>query len=180
MKIGIAGCGGLGSNVAYHLVRNGINYIKFGDFDKIESSNLNRQFYFQDQIGLLKSETLSKNLLRINPKANFDFENIKFNKENIIEFFKDCNLIVEAFDSKESKIMLIEELLPLNKIIISASGVANFNINTLTTKEVTKNLFIVGDFKTDIKENKTYSHKVGAAACLMAELALKKGGFYEN
>ena len=41
ITIGIAGCGGIGSNVAYHLVRTGIDYLKFGDFDKIEESNLN-------------------------------------------------------------------------------------------------------------------------------------------
>ena len=46
MKVGIAGCGGIGSNVAYHLIRSGIVEFKFGDFDIVESSNLNRQFFF--------------------------------------------------------------------------------------------------------------------------------------
>ncbi|EHO21906.1 thiamine biosynthesis protein ThiF [Fusobacterium necrophorum subsp. necrophorum] len=46
MKIGIAGCGGIGSNVAYHLIRSGISEFKFGDFDIVEASNLNRQFFF--------------------------------------------------------------------------------------------------------------------------------------
>ena len=46
MKIGIAGAGGLGSNVAVHLVRSGISSLKICDFDVIENSNLNRQFYF--------------------------------------------------------------------------------------------------------------------------------------
>ena len=49
MKIGIAGTGGIGSNVAMHLVRSGITNLKFGDFDRIEKSNLNRQFYFEEQ-----------------------------------------------------------------------------------------------------------------------------------
>ena len=55
MIIGIAGCVGIGSNVASHLVRSGVTYLKFGDFDRIESSNLNRQFFFENQIGLFKS-----------------------------------------------------------------------------------------------------------------------------
>ena len=38
IKIGIAGCGGIGSNVACHLVRAGVDYLKFGDFDKIQST----------------------------------------------------------------------------------------------------------------------------------------------
>lgn len=54
MKIGIAGAGGIGSNVAANLVRSGVTSLKIVDFDRVESSNLNRQFYFSDQIGCLK------------------------------------------------------------------------------------------------------------------------------
>ena len=61
MKIGIAGCGGIGSNIACHLVRTGINYLKFGDFDKIEESNLNRQFFFSKiKLGFIKVKQLQK------------------------------------------------------------------------------------------------------------------------
>jgi len=49
VKIGIAGLGGLGSNCAMNLVRSGFIKFKIADFDKIEYSNLNRQFYFEDQ-----------------------------------------------------------------------------------------------------------------------------------
>ncbi|MFK4785417.1 sulfur carrier protein ThiS adenylyltransferase ThiF [Fusobacterium sp. MFO224] len=180
MIIGIAGCGGIGSNVACHLVRTGITYLKFGDFDKIEPSNLNRQFFFENQVGLFKSETLAKNLNLINSKAKFDYKIIKFDKNNIANFFKECDIVIEAFDKKENKVMLIEELLPLNKIIISASGIGNFKTDTIKRKKMGKNLFIVGDFETDIDKNKTYSHKVNAVASIMAELVLEKGGYYEK
>ncbi len=46
MRIGIAGVGGIGSNVAFHLVRTGVTELKFGVFAKIEESNLKRQFFF--------------------------------------------------------------------------------------------------------------------------------------
>jgi len=180
MIIGIAGCGGIGSNVASHLVRSGVTYLKFGDFDRIESSNLNRQFFFENQIGLFKSETLAKNLKSINSKGNFDFKVIKFDRNNIKTFFNDCDIIVEAFDKKEYKVMLMEELFPLNKIIISASGIGDFHTENIKRKEIGKNLFIVGDFKTDIDNHKTYSHKVSVVASIMAEIVLEKGGYYEK
>ncbi len=44
MRIGIAGAGGLGSNVAVNLVRTGVTCIKVADFDEIEESNLKIQF----------------------------------------------------------------------------------------------------------------------------------------
>ena len=177
MKIGIAGCGGIGSNVACHLVRTGIDYLKFGDFDKIEESNLNRQFFFKNQVGLYKSETLAKNLKAINPDGIFDFEIIKFDRNNIKDFFSDCDIVVEAFDKKEFKAMLIEELLPMGKIIISASGIGHWDTENIRTKEIGKNLIIAGDFEKDTDEYKTYSHKVGIVAAIMAGKALEKGGY---
>ena len=72
MKIGIAGAGGLGSNVALNLVRSGIDAFRIVDFDCVEASNLNRQFYFRDQIGRPKVEALRENLQRIRPEVEVD------------------------------------------------------------------------------------------------------------
>ena len=44
--IGIAGVGGLGSNVAISLARAGIGKLIIADFDIIEPSDLNRQQYY--------------------------------------------------------------------------------------------------------------------------------------
>ena len=51
VKIGIGGAGGLGSNAAAHLVRAGIEHLVIADFDTVSEGNLNRQFFFRDQIG---------------------------------------------------------------------------------------------------------------------------------
>ena len=45
---------GLGSAVAVALARLGIGRLIIADFDIVEPSNLNRQQYFLDQIGLPK------------------------------------------------------------------------------------------------------------------------------
>ena len=44
--VGIAGCGGLGSNAAVALARVGIGKLIVADFDVIIESNLNRQYFF--------------------------------------------------------------------------------------------------------------------------------------
>ncbi len=49
-RVGIAGCGGLGSNCAVALVRTGIVNLVIADFDVIDESNLNRQYYFLNQV----------------------------------------------------------------------------------------------------------------------------------
>jgi sulfur carrier protein ThiS adenylyltransferase len=88
--VGIAGCGGLGSNCAVALARTGIGKLIIADFDIIEESNLNRQFYFFDQAGQIKSYTLSDNLYLVNPGMEVIPHNIRLNAENIDEMFKDC------------------------------------------------------------------------------------------
>ena len=180
MKIGIAGAGGIGSNVAVHLVRTGVTDLKIADFDTIEKSNLNRQFYFHHQIGASKVDTLKKNLLDINPNGFFHVENIKLDRENMADFFRDCDIVVEAFDKSKYKSMLIEEVYSQGKIMVSASGIADWDIENIKIKEIMPNLFVVGDFEKGIENYKTYSHKVSIAAAMMAGIVLEKGGFYEK
>ncbi|MBP5226911.1 MAG: ThiF family adenylyltransferase, partial [Kiritimatiellae bacterium] len=58
-RVGIAGAGGLGSNCAMHLVRAGLTRLVIADFDIVNESNLNRQFYFRDQLGQKKVTALA-------------------------------------------------------------------------------------------------------------------------
>ena len=124
--VGIAGLGGLGSNVAWHLVRSGFSHLVLADFDRVEASNLNRQFYFQDQLGLLKTEALAENLLRINPDLNLELWPIPITKANIQAIFGQCSVWVEGFDETASKKMFVEEGLAAGKKVISASGLAGW------------------------------------------------------
>ena len=68
-KIGIGGAGGLGSNCAMILVRTGFKHLEIIDQDVIDASNLNRQQYFLNEIGLNKVDVTKKRLLDINPDA---------------------------------------------------------------------------------------------------------------
>ena len=55
-RVGIAGAGGLGSNCAVALARSGVGTLVIADFDTVEASNLSRQYYFTDQIGMMKTK----------------------------------------------------------------------------------------------------------------------------
>jgi sulfur carrier protein ThiS adenylyltransferase len=72
VRVGLAGAGGLGSNCAQALVRSGFKRFVLVDFDRVEPSNLNRQFFFPDQVGLPKVVALGANLLRINPDLDLE------------------------------------------------------------------------------------------------------------
>lgn len=147
--IGIAGCGGIGSNTANNLVRLGFKNFILVDFDKIDYSNLNRQFYFYNQVGESKSIALKDNLLLINPNLNIQSINTKADTTNVKELFKDCNIVIEGFDTVVNKKMLIEEIHGF-KPLISTLGLGNYwNVEQIQTKEVHKNFITIGDFISD-------------------------------
>ncbi|GLI55689.1 hypothetical protein PM10SUCC1_12030 [Propionigenium maris DSM 9537] len=176
-KIGIAGAGGLGSNVAVNLVRSGVDNIKVADFDVIDESNLNRQFYFKDQVGRIKVEALRENLTRINPDLSIEVRDMKLDKSNMREFFSDCDIVVEAFDKSKYKSMLLEHV-GRKELIVCGSGIGHYNLEEIGIKKMGKNIYIVGDFSSDIKDCKTYSTKVQIVASMMANIVMERGGFY--
>ena len=59
-KVVVCGIGGLGSHVAISLARSGVGTIKIIDYDVVEPSNINRQSYFINQIGLNKTDALKE------------------------------------------------------------------------------------------------------------------------
>ncbi|MBT8340840.1 MAG: thiamine biosynthesis protein ThiF, partial [Desulfatitalea sp.] len=115
MKIGIAGAGGIGSNVAVHLIRSGLRRFKLVDDDRVETGNLNRQYYFHDQVGRVKVDALAENLLRIAPGAQIESVRLRLDQNNMARLFADCDVVVEGFDGRPQKKLLIEALSVLNK-----------------------------------------------------------------
>jgi sulfur carrier protein ThiS adenylyltransferase len=173
-KIGIAGVGGIGSNVALNLVRSGIKLLKFVDFDRVESGNLNRQFYFADQVGLFKVEALKINLSRINPEVVLEASVQRIDRQNCAELLADCDLIVEGFDRQVDKKMLIETFAD-TKTVVSASGIAGPDLSGIRSRRI-GNCCIAGDFTTDCDQAPLYSHKVTTVANYMSEFILGQPG----
>jgi len=174
--VGIAGAGGLGSNVAVSLARVGIGKLIIADFDTIEASNLNRQQYFIEQIGKPKVIALLENLKKINPFSEYQIHHIKLNEKNIPIIFKDVDILVEAFDKAEMKKMLIETWLSEfpEKPIIAASGLAGYGMNELIHTKKLDNLYICGDEITKLKNNiSPMAPRVGIVANMQANLVLE-------
>jgi sulfur carrier protein ThiS adenylyltransferase len=151
VKVGLAGAGGLGSNCAVNLVRSGFRQLVLVDFDCVEPSNLNRQFYFIDQVGMAKVEALSLNLLRINPDLELTVQQQTLTKDNLDTYFGDCQVVVEAFDRAEAKQMLMEYYWDSPKLVVGASGLAGWgDADQLITRQIKPRLYLVGDQVTAV------------------------------
>lgn len=151
--VGIAGLGGLGSNVAVSLARLGIGKLILVDFDRVEPSNLNRQQYFTRHIGIKKTKALKELIKEINPFVEIETRDIFLDKDNVLDCFKDVEIIVEAFDNPESKATLVNTVLTKDKekIIVAASGMAGyFSNNTIKTKRIRDNFYLIGDGASEV------------------------------
>jgi sulfur carrier protein ThiS adenylyltransferase len=180
MRIGIAGVGGIGSNVATHLVRAGISFLKIVDFDKVDVSNLNRQFYFAHQVGRPKVLMLVENLKAIRPEVEIEVIETFLDETNMEKLFADCDCIVEGFDRAESKALLLKTFWGSGKYLVSANGVAGNKVEAIRIYRPKPTIAIVGDFVSDVAHHPLSSAKVGVVAAMMASVVLEWAGIFEE
>jgi len=176
-RVGIAGLGGLGSAVAVALARVGVGTLVIADFDVVEPSNLNRQQYFVNQIGMPKVQAMTENLARINPYVLVEGHQVMLHRGNIPALFASTPIIVEAFDKAEMKEMLISTVLGgmPGHTVVAASGVAGYGPNNaIRTERIADNLYVVGDQVSAAGPGSgLMAPRVGIAAHHQANLVLR-------
>ena len=153
--VAVCGLGGLGSNIAVSLARAGIGKLILIDFDRVDITNLHRQQYKANQIGMNKTDALSENLKEIAPYIELKSYTVRITEDNATELLKDADIICEAFDDAEAKAMLtnfVLERMP-DKFLVAASGMAGFgSVNAIKTRKVSKRFYLCGDGTSDVSE----------------------------
>lgn len=176
-SVAIAGIGGLGSNIAVSLARMGVGHIKLVDFDVVEPSNINRQYFFLDQLGMTKTTALHETLQRVNPYIQYSVENTFVTENNINDIFKGFDIVIESFDKAETKAMFIRHCMQHFKesLIIGASGVAGaHDTASLEIRKLGKNTYIVGDCIHEAKPGEgLMATRVTVAANIQANIAVR-------
>ena len=168
-RVGIAGAGGLGSNCAMHLVRAGVKHLTVVDFDVVNESNLNRQFFFRDQLGQKKVEALKENLLRIEPDVDIRTVDMRLDASSAREVFADCGIVVEAFDAVDAKVMLVSAFASSGKKLVTASGLAGWGRSNAMRVRKMGNIVAIGDGETSVGDGAApVSPRVGIAAAMEA------------
>jgi sulfur carrier protein ThiS adenylyltransferase len=174
--VGIAGAGGLGSNAAVSLARAGVGKLIIADMDRVYPSNLNRQYYFLDQIGQLKVEALVENLKKINPFSQYEIHPVRVTAKNLRKLFSEAEIMVEALDLASEKSRLINTWLSLfpDRPIIAASGISGFGKNNkLRTRRLGK-LYLCGDEESEPEEKVSpMAPRVGIVANMQANLVIE-------
>ena len=153
--VAVCGLGGLGSNIAIALARAGIGKLILIDFDRVDITNLHRQQYKANQIGLPKADALAENLLEIAPYTEVKAVTAKITEENFSDILKGADVVCEAFDNAVAKAMLVNgvlEQLP-NCYLVAASGMAGMDTpNTIRTRKIMKRFYLCGDETNDVAD----------------------------
>ena len=175
--VAICGLGGLGSNIAFALARAGIGKLILIDFDSVDITNLHRQQYKANQIGISKTQALRENLLEIAPYVTIETHSVRISENNAEELLEEADIICEAFDDAECKAMLVNlviERMPI-KYLVTASGMAGFgSVNAIQTRRVSKQFYICGDGTSDVQsEGSLVASRVMLCAAHQAHTVLR-------
>ena len=177
VTVAICGLGGLGSNVAISLARAGIGKLILIDFDRVDITNLHRQQYKANQLGMNKTDALRDNLLEIAPYVTLETHTICVKEENATHLLQGADIICEAFDDAECKAMLtnlVLEEMP-DKYLVAASGMAGFgSANSIKTRKITSKFYLCGDEQSDVQsEGSLVSSRVMLCAAHQAHIVLR-------
>ncbi len=126
-RVIIVGAGGVGGALAHMLVRSGIRNIGIVDFDRIDVTNINRQFVaYQSTVGKYKVDVLENQLKDINPELIINKFNLKLDQDTINNIdIDDYDYVVDCIDDMKAKKLLIKYCYDNEIRILSAMGAGN-------------------------------------------------------
>lgn len=175
-RIGIAGCGGLGSNVAMMLARSGIGTLVLIDGDRVERSNLNRQHFFPRHIGQHKVVALEEQLRELNTEIEIQTHALWLDENSIPPLLPQADLWIEALDAATAKAMFAQFALRAGKALISGSGMGGFGGRHMSRRIMggTRSLLVVvGDMQSDVAQRPPLAPRVMQCAAMQADAALE-------
>lgn len=125
-KIMIIGCGALGSICAMYLAGAGVGEITIADFDTIDTSNLQRQLFFEtSQSGKSKALTLAHRINVLNPECKVTCLQEMITADKAKDLFDGKDFIIDATDNPSSKNMT-DTVCQALALPYSIGGVAGF------------------------------------------------------
>ena len=169
--------GRIGLKRGYAFGQSGLGKLIISDFDIVSLSNLGRQAFNLDQVGLPKVEALAQNIRKVNPFIELEIHKLCLDADNIQELFQEVDIMIEAFDTASAKTMLIEcfsQHFP-DTDLICASGLAGYGKSEEIRIVRAGKLFVVGDQCSQLSPGiSPISARIMIVAAMQANLALER------
>ncbi|MCZ9313310.1 MAG: HesA/MoeB/ThiF family protein [Methanocorpusculum sp.] len=123
----LAGCGGLGSPVAFYLAAAGVGHLRIADCDIVDATNLNRQILHRpDRIGMPKAASAKLTLEAFNPDIEITAFASFIDEKTAPRMIGDADIIVDAMDNFTARYIL-NEMSQTRDIPLMHGGVAGLN-----------------------------------------------------
>ncbi|GGP61125.1 adenylyltransferase/sulfurtransferase MoeZ [Saccharothrix coeruleofusca] len=115
-KVLVVGAGGLGSPALLYLAAAGVGTLGIVDFDVVDESNLQRQvIHGQSDIGKPKAESARDSIAEINPFVKVNLHQVHLNSENVLDIFRDYDLILDGTDNFATRYLVNDAAVLLGK-----------------------------------------------------------------
>ena len=115
-RVLVAGTGGLGCPASLYLAAAGVGTLGLVDFDRVDTSNLQRQILFNTaDVGRPKAEVAAKRLRALNPDVTVNVYDMALKRDNIMEILKDYDIIVTAPDNFPTRYLTNDAAVLLGK-----------------------------------------------------------------
>lgn len=123
-RVILFGVGGVGGWCAETLLRTGIGHLTLVDFDKVDTTNLNRQVVAtHENIGQSKVLEMQKRLLQICPEADIQIIDRQYNSETADSFdLTQYDIVIDAIDMVDCKALLLYNATAAGCHIYSSMG----------------------------------------------------------
>lgn len=119
----VVGMGGLGTPAAVYLAAAGVGRIGIVDSDKVEESNLHRQFLFSESdVGLNKTDVAKSRLLQVNPNTAVEAFQLRLDSSNAKHILRGFDVVVDATDNLPSRYLINDACVLLGKPDVYASA----------------------------------------------------------
>ena len=134
-RVILFGVGGVGGWCAETLLRTGIGHLTMVDFDKVDTTNLNRQMVAtHENIGQSKVLEMQKRLLSIVPESDIQAIDRQYNAETAETFdLAQYDIVIDAIDMVECKALLLYNATKAGCKVYSSMG-AGRKLNPLTIR----------------------------------------------
>ncbi len=120
----LVGAGGIGNTVAAQLAASGIRELLVADFDRIDETNLSRQFLFgPEDVGKRKVEVLVRRLGEINPDVRVTPIPARLGADNIGQYVELADVVIDGSDNFQTRFAVVDACIEAGKTLVTGSAI---------------------------------------------------------
>ena len=115
-KVLVVGAGGLGSPLSLYLAAAGVGTIGLVDFDRVDTSNLQRQILYGDSdVGRPKLDAAVERLRDVNPHVDYRPYETRLDSSNALEILEPYDVVIDGTDNFPTRYLVNDACVLLGK-----------------------------------------------------------------